>query len=300
MSRFFYFTRTTIRVIDTLFFCWYDSRMLPTLGNLGPITLHTYTVALDLAVLAGLVSLAWQGSRLMNAPARWTDAGLAALGAGLVAARLGHVAIHWNYFSLNPGEIFLFWRGGLDWHAALGGGLFGLWGATRILKLPYHFLLDALAVPLVFGAALVWLGCLAAGCGYGAEVRSLADYPSDIVAELPDLYGLLAPRFNTQLFGAILSVGLMLPALLLRLIIKRAGVRFWLILLLLALGTLVIGNWRGDAVPQVGDLRLDQLLDATIAALAFAGLVVSGWPRKQTPSQTPSEPVSEESVAHAA
>lgn len=260
--------------------------MQPTLGEIGPITLRTYTLLLDLALLVGLGSLAWRGWRVEDEPARWLDAGLTAIVAGLVAGRLGHVAIHWAYFIHHRNEIAQFWQGGLDWHAALLGGFLGLVGYCSVRRLSLRLLADTLALPIAFGSALVWTGCLLASCGYGAEVRTLADYPAPIVAEWPDLYGIVAPRFASQLYGALLGVVLLVVAWLLSIVVRRVGLRLWIVLLLLASGVFGIGYTRGDVMPVVYGLRLDQLLDLIVAGLALVGLVVStvlpdgGWSRE--------------------
>jgi phosphatidylglycerol:prolipoprotein diacylglycerol transferase len=248
--------------------------MNPTLGHIGPITLRTYTLLLDLALLVGLGTLAWNGWRLENRAVRWLDAGLSALALGLVASRAGHVAIHWNYFSLHREEIAQIWNGGLDWHAAVLGGLLGLGLYSFVAELPFRRLLDALAVPLALGAVLIWTGCLMASCAYGAEVRSLADYPTPIVMEWPDLYGIVAPRFASQYFGVALSAVLVLPAWRMGTWVRRVGVRLWAVLILLALSTFGIGYTRGDLVPITYGLRLDQLLDLGMAVLSLIGLAV--------------------------
>lgn len=269
--------------------------MHPTLGEIGPITLRTYTLLLDLALLAGLGALAWRGWRIEDSPARWLDAGLSALILGLVAGRLGHVAIHWAYFTHHREEIAHFWLGGLDWHAAIGGGLLGLGIYCFVRRLSFRLLTDTLALPLALGVALVWAGCLLHGCGYGAEVRSLADYASPIVAEWPDLYGIVVPRFTSQLYGVLFGVALLLPAWLMGLFVRRVGLRLWVVLVLLAAGMFAIGYTRGDVVPIVGGLRLDQVLDLAVIALGVVGLVVSVFTsgkERAAESFTPDEGVS--------
>lgn len=258
--------------------------MQPTLGQIGPITLRTYTLLLDLALLVGLVSLAWRGWRVEDAPSRWLDAGLSAVLLGLVAGRAGHVAIHWAYFTHHRDEIAQFWLGGLDWHAAVAGGLLALGLYSLIRRLSFRLLTDVLAIPLALASVLVWGGCLAASCAYGAEVRTLADYPAPVVAELPDLYGLVAPRFTTQLYGMAAGVVLVLLAWLSSLLIRRAGVRLWIVLLLLAGAAFGVGYTRGDIVPMAYDLRLDQVLDLATAGLALLGFFVSTLARDEARS----------------
>ncbi|PJF24859.1 MAG: hypothetical protein CUN53_15700, partial [Phototrophicales bacterium] len=90
---------------------------------------------------------------------------------------------------------------------------------------------------------LVWRMCAGVGCAAGSEVDTLARYPALIVAELPDRYGIIAPRWNTPLMGMAGSLIVLVFGLIaLR---KRWGARgFWLALALMALIMLLIGAVR--------------------------------------------------------
>ena len=252
--------------------------MLPELGRIGPVVLRTYTLLLDLAILVGLGLLALFGHFSGEKPSRWVDAGLGAIAGGIVLGRLGHVAIHWAYFSEHMVEIAQVWRGGIDWHGAVVGGLAALAVGCRLLGLNFRAVTDALSFILPMGAALTYSGCLMVSCGHGREVASLADYPRFLVAELPDLYGVVAPRLASQLYGVVLSLLLIVVAGILAWRVQRQGVRFWIVLGLLGLIAFGIGFTRGDAVPPVGSLRLDQVLDLGIVALALTGTLIASRP----------------------
>ena len=114
------------------------------------------------------------------------------------------------------------------------------------------------ALPLLAFAG--WLGCAAAVCGYGAEVDTLAHYPAFAVAESRDVYGIIAPRYNTQLFGLALALVLLALSFVL---LRYDGLkyrRFWILLALFSIGMLGIGFYRGDSVPILLGLRADQWL----------------------------------------
>src|SRR5438105_15756101 len=106
--------------------CYHYWAMASELGQIGPIVIRTYTLLLDLAILIGLIVLAWQGHRTEGRAAAWLDAGLGALVGGLILGRIVHVAIYWAYFSEHVDQIAQVWRGGMDWHGAVLGGLIGL------------------------------------------------------------------------------------------------------------------------------------------------------------------------------
>ncbi len=249
--------------------------MLSELGRIGPFVIRTYTVLLDLAILAGLGIMAAQGKQIENRSARWLDCGLAALVSGLIFGRLGHVLIYLDYFTDHTQEIYQVWRGGLDWHGAVIGGILGLALFTRLFGMRFRQVSDTVALILPLGAALIYTGCLMVSCGHGREVSSLSDYPPFLVAELSDLYGVNAPRLMSQLYGIVLSLVLLGIAFLLASLIRREGVRFWPVLALLGLGAFGIGFTRGDAIPMVGPLRLDQLLDLGIVLIGIVGTLIA-------------------------
>ena len=235
---------------------------------IGPWQLQTFSLALALAVLlAGAVALHLLPGRRLAA----LDACLPALAGGLLAARAGHVLLHYEHFSRAPEDILRLESGGLEWHAGLVGALAGLWLGTRRVRLSWPALLDALTPAPALLCLGAWRGCMAAGCGYGREVDTLAHHSPLLVAELADVYGIYAPRYNTMLFGLSLGVvALLLAGLLYRRRLLR-GARFWLVLALLAGGMFLIGFLRADIVPQWGPLRSDQWLDlAALAACALA------------------------------
>src|SRR5690606_12168503 len=154
--------------------------------------------------------------------------------------------------------------GGLDWHGAVIGGLVGLAAAARWRKLALRDMLDAFAPALPLLAFAGWLGCWGAVCGYGAEVDTLAHYPAFAAAETRDVYGLVAPRYNTRVFGMALALAL----LILSLVLNRRGWlkyrRFWLLLALLSAGMFGIGFFRGDYALVVAGIRADQWLDVLL------------------------------------
>jgi phosphatidylglycerol:prolipoprotein diacylglycerol transferase len=259
---------------------WYHyCSMAPELGRIGPIVIRTYTLLLDFAVVFGVAWLAWRGWRSEQRPAAWMDVGLGAIVGGIVTGRLGHVGVHWVYFSSHLEEIYQVWRGGIDWHTAFLGALAASVLICQYRKVSFFAVLDALAIVLPISAIFIYAGCLMVSCGHGREVASLANYPPLIALELPDLYGVVLPRLASQLYGLLWAV---IVLALYHFFFSRwnmpPGIRFWLILALLALGAFAIGFSRGDSVPMIGVLRLDQVLDLLIAVVAGIGAMLTPRP----------------------
>jgi phosphatidylglycerol---prolipoprotein diacylglyceryl transferase len=241
--------------------------MAPEFARIGSISIRTYSLILDLAVLLTLAVLAWQGHRRDSRSTAWLDAGLGALVGGIVLGRAGHVAVYWGYYSHHLDQLIQLSRGGLDWHTAVLGAMLGLALGCRWRGVSFRDLTDVLALVLPLGAMLTYTGCLMTSCGHGYEVESLAGYPPLVVMELPDLFGVVAPRLASQLYGIAWSAVVLILTFTLIRRIERPGVRLWIVLALLALGAFAIGFTRGDEAPYVGALRLDQVLDLSIVVL---------------------------------
>jgi phosphatidylglycerol:prolipoprotein diacylglycerol transferase len=236
----------------------------------------------SLALVVGIALSVGIGVRHMHLRlGAFMDVMLGSLVGAVVGARIIHVLLNWAYFADNLNEAVRPSAGGLDWHGALIGGLLGLALASRWRKLSLHDLLDALAPALPLLAFAGWLGCWGAVCGYGAEVDTLANYPAFAAAETRDVYGIIVPRYNTQVFGMALGLALLVLSAV---FIRRGWLRyrrFWLLLALLSAGMFAIGFLRGDYAVMVAGLRVDQVLDL---ALVLLGSILTVYYRRPSVS----------------
>ncbi|MEP6985125.1 MAG: prolipoprotein diacylglyceryl transferase family protein [Chloroflexota bacterium] len=262
--------------------------MLAQYTQIGFWSIPTFRLALGIAiVLSLLVGLYGWPSRIRNA-----DVYLGALVLGIIGARAFHVALNWDYFTDNRAEIGMIAAGGLDWHGALLGGLLGLalvnslqrvltrwlvnhhYTSLKEAQPSFNTLLATLTPTLPLIGLGGWVGCLAAGCGYGKEVDSLANYPRWMTSELVDVFGIVAPRYNTPYFGIVLCLVGFLLTLLLILWRRKSpypfnGRSFWWLLAFLCTGMFVIGFYRADHTFIIDGLRADQLLDVIIGLWAL-------------------------------
>lgn len=247
-------------------------------------------------VLAGGIGLGllWLGyAQRESNPAASIDLGLVATFAGLIGARLGHVAAYWDYYSSRLTEAAQFWQGGLSWAGAALGSLLGVALYDAIVKRSFWADADRLAPPALVVGSAAWLGCLLDACAYGL--------PTPYGTPLPDLLGVVAPRWPTQAIGGVLT--LLALAVSYRLSVSEvpeglgAGgisktpdnsqVRgasaeaklapgVLAASTLTALGTINFGLsfLRGDPTPVVGGLRLDGIAAALLMTLGAVGLVM--------------------------
>jgi len=237
--------------------------MNPILVQVGGIEIRAFTFWI--AAGASLCTALIVGRGRAQAIAH-LDVVVAAALCGAIGARAGHVALNWAYFAVHTSEIWSLSSGGLNWHGALLGCLLGALGMAQWRRLDAARLRDSLALCLPIAALASWQACVAAACGYGIEVRTLADYPPWLTIEAPDIYGITAPRLNVPLLGMFWSLVLGALALLLAWRNALQGARLWLLIALYALGMALLSGLRGEYVPRWFGMRADQALDLIVAA----------------------------------
>ncbi len=215
-----------------------------------------------------------QASRqdLPTATAR-LDAGLVALGAGLLGARITFVLSYWQYYQSHTSEIASIAQGGLSWSGAALAAFAGLSLYALVSHQSVWPLVDALAVPVTFLAAAAWAGCLIDGCAFGRPVAA-----GPLASSSIDLLGNRLPRYPTQAIGSVSSLALTLGLLISRWPAVRPGVRACLALALLSAIALALAFLRGDPVPGVLGVRLDAMGAGLILALAATGLAIRSRP----------------------
>ncbi|MGQ9717829.1 MAG: prolipoprotein diacylglyceryl transferase family protein [Anaerolineae bacterium] len=236
------------------------------LDFLTRLPLPDYRAALAAGVLLGTALALWAGRRNGLSVMVVMDGVLAAAVGGLLLGRLGYVAAHLPYFREHPPAALAFWQGGLSAPGVVVGGTVGAGVMARLRKLPPGPLWGALAPGAAVVLIAAYLGCLRAGCACGRET-----WPEDglrwaLSAELPDLYGLRAPRVAVPVLG--MGWGALMLVLTLRMTLRgwanAMGATPWLALY--GLGEFALGFLRGDAPPLIGGL----------SALQWAGLGILG------------------------
>jgi len=93
---------------------------------------------------------------------------------GLIAARAGHVADNWPYYSAQPDQLLAFWNGGVAVAAAPIGSAVGGWIACRRLRLPLGFMFDITVIGIVIGEAIGRIGDIINGEHHAVACSGLA------------------------------------------------------------------------------------------------------------------------------
>jgi phosphatidylglycerol---prolipoprotein diacylglyceryl transferase len=245
--------------------------MFPTL-NLGPIVISTYTLLIDIGIVCALAWLWVRAPAHGRAPSRWLDAGLCAAVGGVVGGRLAFGIANWGYFQNHIIEMFAFWEGGYAWIGALAGALIGLWIYTWGRKEPLLPILDELALPLVLLSALSWAGCAAAACAAGQDVPP-GTLPFAING--PDLYGVILPRWPTQIIGLVLSLIAFGYLASQRNTKRPAGFNAALAITLVSAIAFVVSTVRGDDVQLISGWRVDAVANAVMTVVGLIALVAA-------------------------
>ncbi len=243
--------------------------------SIGPISLHLFAHHIAWAVLFS-AGIAYYQLRDAFPTRALADALVAAVVLGVIGARVEYALLNPDVFTGNVRGLFTLTPGGLDWHGALIGAVAGLGLAARLHQMPLAALLEALTPALPLIAFAGWTACRAIGCVYGTEVETLAFYPAWQVTEGRDIFGLMAPRYDTHTFGQALALALVLLTAALWMVgafAARPGVRFWLVMLLFSGGMAAIGTVRGDYTPTLAGVRADQGLDAVLVVFALVMLL---------------------------
>lgn len=137
----------------------------------GPFTLHTYGVLLAIAFLAGLWVASRQAKKAGMDAGRIVDMAVWVLIAGLIGAKLLLVLVDWRHFADSPRQLLSIFQSGGVFYGGLLGGILVAWWYVRRYELPGWQTADVLAPGVVIGQAIGRLGCLAAGCCWGATTQ---------------------------------------------------------------------------------------------------------------------------------
>ena len=247
--------------------------MYPLL-RIGPLTVATYSALISVGLIGGAAIVYLVAQRRGPSATCALDAALVAAVGGLLGARVAYVAVNWAYYSDHLGQAFDLWGGGHIWPGGLVGGLVVVIVYAAVRQVSPWSLLDALGPGVAFFTICVWLGCFLNQCAYGVETYPGQGLLWALSLELPDMYGLWAPRVAVQLMGAGWGTIVLVVAILAGRSVRFEGFVFPLWLIFYCAGSFGLGFLRADPMPAVMGWRLDQAADLTLFAIGTVLLVV--------------------------
>jgi phosphatidylglycerol:prolipoprotein diacylglycerol transferase len=124
-----------------------------------------------LGILAGVSLAEYLHRRSGGSPGQIVDMALVVVLSGLLGARLLFILVNLKYYTANPLEMVMIWKGGLVFYGSLLGGMTGLIIYIRIAGMAMWRTLDIAAPAMALGHAFGRLGCFSAGCCYGGETN---------------------------------------------------------------------------------------------------------------------------------
>ncbi len=247
--------------------------------DIGPLSIHAY----GLMIALGVVAAVWLAGRRLAATGAGTRDDVASIAlwgvlAGVIGARLYHVATDWDRFRDDPVRIVEIWRGGLGIPGGLlAGTLAGLW-ATRRRGVDLAVMANCAAPAIPLAQAIGRWGNWFNQELFGRPTTlpwGLRVDPDRAIAAGHAPGTLFHPTF---LYESLWNLGLV--ALLL-VVDARRPLRpprlFSLYLLGYGVGRFWIEGLRIDPAHDVGGLRWNQWVALVVAVGAAVHLLVAAW-----------------------
>ncbi|MFH1361594.1 MAG: prolipoprotein diacylglyceryl transferase [bacterium] len=145
--------------------------MYPILTNLGPLTIHSYGLMVALGYLVGILLILFYAKREGIPPETILDLAIWVIISGVVGARLFYVLGQWGEYRNNPLEIFTIQKGGLVFLGGFLANLLVLLVGTKLKKISWLKLFDAIAPGAAMGIAIGRIGCFLNGCCFGLPTQ---------------------------------------------------------------------------------------------------------------------------------
>ena len=245
--------------------------------NIGPLSIHAY----GLMIAIGVIAAVWLLGRRLEKRGEGTreDASsmaVWAVTAGVIGARLYHVATDWDAFKDDLGRIPQIWEGGLG---IPGGILFGALAATWAFKrrgIPPAVGLSAAAPSLALAQAIGRTGNWWNQELYGkpTELPWALRIDAD---KIPAGYAPGTTFHPTFLYESLWNLALCVVLLRIDRQFKlRPGRLFAIYVVGYAIGRFWVEGLRIDPAKTAGGLRLNQWVALIVGAIAVLYLVV-GW-----------------------
>lgn len=244
--------------------------MHPFLFEIFGLKIYSYGVLVALAFLLGFALIVHRAKKAGDNPDDYLEAIIWFIISGIGGARLFYFIWYPQVFLSNPiGSLFS--QGGLVWYGGVIGVIIASLIYTRLKKIGMNHFGDIVAPAAALGLAIGRVGCLLAGCCYGA----LCDLPWAIhYPHSHETHGLAvhpAPLYET---------GLMLLVMLVLLKIDKKkpfeGYTLWWFFIMASVVRFGLEYLRGDRLVWITGLDLSASQVVSIAGMIL-GLGMLGW-----------------------
>ena len=230
--------------------------MLPELFRIGPVSVHSYGLALDIAFLLGaFLALRQMKKRGMDS-SKFIDVLLFIIVGALVGSRIVFCALEYGYYLAHPLQILRLDLGGLSFHGGVAGGALAGWFGVRRARLKFWPVADIITPSLALGYSIVRIGCFLNGCCYGVPTS---------VPWAVNFYDV--PRHPTQIYDSALSLVVYGALVLAGRRPPFPGFVWWLFVGLYSVQRFVVEFWR-EGVHIAGWLTVGQAASIVLAVVA--------------------------------
>ncbi len=256
----------------------YTHNLDPVFFDFGFIVLRWYSLAYVVGIIIGW----WLGKRivknLLNSVSfkfdieKFDDLITYLIVSIIIGGRLGYVFFYnLDFYITNPLDIIKIWEGGMSFHGALIGIIFGTYIFSSKNKIPTLFLLDVIACVSPIG---IFLGRIANFIN-GELVGKVTDVPWSVVFPTVDMLS----RHPSQLYEALLE-GLLLFIILNTVILKqkyKIGTCSFLFLIIYGIFRIVVEQFR-EPDSQIGyifnTLSMGTILSGLMVIIGFITFVI--------------------------
>ena len=257
--------------------------------DLGPLALNAY----GMCIAVGAVAAVWLTSK------RWVAKGghpqfmerlaITAIPAGIIGARIYHVATDWRSFQGRWGDVFRIWEGGLGiWGGIALGVTVGLVGVRRqggSVALALHCVAPALPLAQAIGRWGNWFNIEL--FGRPSTVPWALEVPA---RKRPASFKAFETFHPTFLYESLWNLAVCVLLIVLSgwfLRRFRLGAAFAGYVALYTLGRYFIERIRIDNATKVGGLRVNEIVSVVCFAVAAGVLVALRKKKKQPPEPLP-------------
>jgi prolipoprotein diacylglyceryltransferase len=268
-------------VVDFLAHAFADWAARPDSGI--PSDFSVFSLFILLAAVVGLAAAYLYSRSVGLGLAPLLDATLVAVIFGGIGARAYHIITHWDYYSQNTDDITNLAQGGMGLRGALVLGLIALLLFALLRRVSFWKIADAGALGLALAQGIGWYGAHLIGANYGVVSDAALVLPFGatggtvvgLAQDLPDVYGIVAPRVPVQMMAVAFFFALFLALAWMSWRWRPdEGMVFLSYLIISALGGFALGYLRADESLSWNGWRLDQWVDLLLAGVGLVALGV--------------------------
>jgi len=266
----------------------------PILFRFGPMTIYSYGVCVALAFLLGIITTAARARRYGWPPECIYDTSIYVILGALIGSRLFYIAQNMHEFIASPLDMFMVWKGGLEYYGGVIGAILAAIVYLKKKRINVLECFDLYAPSLALAHAIGRIGCFFNGCCFGrlCALPWAVVFPEGSPAYECHFYekGIIAPGqvysapvHPTQIYEALIELGIFVILSFCFSRKKFHGQIFWLYLVLYGAGRFLVEFLRADnpALVRIGGCGLSspQLMSLGML-IAGASILIYGGRQK--------------------